>query len=213
MDALNKALEPITNLFPESVRDILNGGGWLAVLGVLALLILFILWKLFFSGGRKPKAAAEWEKQEINLAKCPMPAGSPRGRRLTLYHVPARLRLVVVAPVGRELKVTARDVDQVLDKVVAGLGGVILADRPSVHVWPAQLSYQGFANTFHRCTPKPEGEGRPSRWVLVAGRAKVGKQAVLIGLGAWADEAGTLGRKTLEPPDWVDVVRLERQKD
>jgi hypothetical protein len=114
-----------------------------------------------------------------------------------------------VAPVGREYRVEARGVEQLLDRVVPGLGNIIAADRPSIHIWPAQISHQGFANTFHRCTHKPEGEGRPSRWVLVAGRAKIGKQPILVGLGAWADESNSLGRKTLEVHDWADVVRLE----
>jgi hypothetical protein len=213
MEALNKALEPVTNLFPQGVRDFLNGGGWLAVFGIVALVVLFLVWKMFFGGRRQNKSSKEWEKDGIELAKCPMPKGNPRGRRLTVYHVPARLRLVVLAPIGKEYQVESRGVEQLVDRVVPGLGNVLATDRPSIHVWPAQLSHQGFANTFHRCTHKPEGEGRLSRWVLLAGRAKIGKQAVLVGLGAWADEPNTIGRKTVEPHEWVDVVRLERPED
>lgn len=213
MDALNKALEPVTNLLPEGVRDFLNGGGWLAIFAILALGVLLLIWKMFFGGRQQPRSSREWEKDEIELARCPMPTGSPRGRRLTVYHVPARLRLIVVAPIGKEYQVDSRGVEQLVDKIVPGLGNVVAADRPGIHVWPAQLSHQGFANTFHRCTPKPAGEDRPSRWVLLAGRAKIGKQSVLLGLGAWADEANTIGRRTLEPHEWVDVVRLERPED
>jgi hypothetical protein len=61
---------------------------------------------------------------------------------------------------------------------------------------------------FHRCTVKHEAEGEPSRWVLVVGRAMLGRQPVLLGLGLWAGEANTVGRLTLEPHQWLDVLRL-----
>jgi hypothetical protein len=209
MEALNKALEPISKHLPVPIRDFLNGGGWLVVLGLVGLILLVIIWKLLFR--RRPhKAKVEWQKDDIELAKCPMPPGSAKGRRLTVYHVPVRVRLVVVSPVGRDYKVEANGVPQLLDRVVPGLGGIVAADRPSIRVWPAQLSHQAFTNTFHRCTHKPEAENRPSRWVLIAGRAKVGKQPVLIGLGLWADESTTVGRKTLDLDEWIDVVRLEK---
>jgi hypothetical protein len=118
------------------------------------------------------------------------------------------LRLVVVAPSGREGDVDATAVEKLLDRIVPGLGGVARNDRPRIRVWPAQLSQQGFNAAFHRCTPKREGEGQPSRWVLVAGRAVVGRQPVMLGLGLWAEEPGTIGRLSLEPHQWLDVVRL-----
>jgi hypothetical protein len=71
------------------------------------------------------------------------------------------------------------------------------------------LSHHGFSSLFHRCTPKPEPEGEPSRWVLVAGRVQVSRQAFLLGLGSWADEANSIGRVTLEPHQWLDVLRLK----
>ena len=57
-------------------------------------------------------------------------------------------------------------------------------------------------------TKKDEPEGVPSRWVLVAGRAQIGKQSLLLGLGLWADQPNALGRVTLEPHQWLDVIRI-----
>jgi hypothetical protein len=94
--------------------------------------------------------------------------------------------------------------------VVPGLGGVMLRDRPQVQLWPAQLSEQGFINSFHRCTPTGEREGEPSHWVLLAGRAQPGGPALLIGLGLWTDKPTTLGRLNLEPRQWLDVLRLRQ---
>ena len=119
-----------------------------------------------------------------------------------------RLRLVVVAPPGKDAEVDALAVEKLLDATLPGLGGIAANDKPRIRVWPKQLSQQGFVATFHRCTLRSEPEGEPSRWILVVGRAMVGRQAVLLGLGLWAGEANTIGRLTLEPHQWLDVLRL-----
>jgi hypothetical protein len=92
--------------------------------------------------------------------------------------------------------------------VLPGLGAIAANDKPRIRVWPAQLSQPGFTAAFHRCAQKTEAEGEPSRWVLAAGKAMLGKQPVLLGLGLWAGEANTVGRLTLEPRQWLDVLRL-----
>ena len=127
---------------------------------------------------------------------------------LSVYHVPVRLRLVVVAPAGKEADLDATAAEKLLEGVIPGLGSVVARDRPRIRLWPPQLSHQGFNATFHRCTPKPEPEGQPSRWVLLAGRALAGRQPVLLGLALWAEEPNTLGRMNLEPHQWLDVLRL-----
>jgi hypothetical protein len=211
---MDKLLEPVTKLFPQPVQDFLSGGGWWLIVGLLALTAVLFVWRGLGGGRRKGhRAEEEWSKDAIDLAKCPMPPGAPGDRRLLVYEAPARLRLVVVAPVAREFPVEPRGVPALLDKILPGLGDVLAADRPAIQVWKAQLSHHGFANTFHRSTVKPEGEGRASRWILVAGRAKVGKQPVLLGLGAWADGPNTVGRLTLDAHEWADTVRLGRAED
>ena len=94
------------------------------------------------------------------------------------------------------------------ERILPGLGAICERDRPRIRVWPQQLSQQGFVAAFHRCTPRHEPNGEPSRWVLIAGRALVGRQPVLLGLGLWADEPNTVGRVNLEPHQWLDVLRL-----
>jgi hypothetical protein len=204
MDAIKSALEPITNLLPEGAREI---GVWV-VLVVLILLIvglLSVVSRALF--GRKPKADKGWEKDVIELESCPLPPPAMGRGRLTVFNVPARLRLVVVAPVGRDHQITEAMATRLLDHVVPGLWAVAETDRPLIRIWPPQLSHEGFSNTFHRCTAKPEPENAPSRWVLLAGRAMVGKQPVLLGLGAWADQPNVIGRKILDPEDWLGRIR------
>jgi hypothetical protein len=209
MDAINRALEPLTELFPPPVQDFLTGGGWLWVLGGALLLLLWLLWAAITR--RRPLPALDWDRENrVVLNECPLPVRPAPERRLTVYHVPVRLRLVVVAPVGKVGRLDATAVEKLLDRVVPGLGDTAQYDRPRIRVWQQQLSHHGFAATFHRCTLRPEPEGEPSRWVLLAGKALLGKQPLLLGLGAWADEPNAIGRLNLEPHQWIDVLRLER---
>src|SRR5262249_16875334 len=94
---------------------------------------------------------------------------APGDRRLTVYHLPVRLRLVVVAPAGTEYTVDPIGVERLLDMVIPGLGAVAFHDKPRVRVWPAQLSHQGFAVSFHRRTPPRAPPGARRRGSRRAG--------------------------------------------
>jgi len=202
-----------TDVFPESVRQYLEGPVGIVVLVVVGLIVVFALarlaggvWRMLAAGEGKPEASLK----EV-LADYPPPPGKPGPRRLTVEGLPVRVRLVVVAPVGKEHPIRIDEVEDLLEETVRGLKGIVLEDRPRVRVWPPQLSKQGFAPTFHRETEKPEPEGRPSRWVLVAGPASAGRRPLLLGLALWADTPNTLGRVTLDPGRWAEVVRVQTE--
>src|SRR5262249_28339931 len=159
--------------------------------------------------GRRQEVPDRGRDLTEDLSEFPPPKGTG-GRGLTVYHLPARLRLVIVAPAGKDADVDATHVERLLDQGLPGLGalagpvrpgrGALAArDGPRIRVWPPQLSHQGFGASFHGHTPRPEPEGEPSRWVLAAGRAQAGRQSLLLGLGLWTDEPNTLGRLNLEP--------------
>jgi hypothetical protein len=212
MDFLQKPPQWLNDALPDAARDVLQNGGWYAILGVGALVVLLILWAIVRPLFRRRRRPARAERSEIaveDLASYPPPAPSTGDRRLTVEGVPVRLRLVVLAPAGVAYQVNADTVNDVLEQVLTGLGSIAAADLPRVRVWPAQLSYEGFANTFHRNTPMPEGEKEPSRWVLVAGRARMGGQSLMVGLGMQAIKPTTVGRKTLQPHEWSTVLRIK----
>jgi hypothetical protein len=71
-----------------------------------------------------------------------------------------------------------------------------------------QLSYEGFAKHFHRNTITPEPEGELTRWVMVAGRAKLGKKQIMLGLALQAVKPTTVGRKTVDSHEWATVLRV-----
>jgi hypothetical protein len=202
----SELLDRLQTYLPEGVP------AW-AVVAAAGLLVLLLLLLLLRKLGRalfgRRKTEDAWDRElAIDLDECPLPAGPPGERRLTLYHQPVRLRLVVVAPVGRDGDVGATAVERLLDKVIPGLGAAAQADRPQVRVWPAQVSQHGFTAAFHRHTRKAARRAELSRWVLVAGRAQAGRQPVMMGLGLWADEPNTIDRLTLEPHQWLDVLRV-----
>jgi hypothetical protein len=205
-DALTDLLDQLQSYLPEGVPAwaVVAGVGLIVVL--VLLLLLWKLWRVLF--GRRKKEDAWDHNLDIDLDACPLPTRPVGDRRLTVYHQPARLRLVVVAPIGREADVDATAVEKLLDKVVPGLGTAVQQDRPKVRVWPSQMSHHGFTASFHRHTPKAAGRGEPSRWVLLAGRAQAGRQQLMIGLGLWVDEPSTIDRVNLESHQWLDVLRL-----
>ena len=216
MDQLEQTLKPFFDLLPEGARS--YGMFILAGIVLVGLLVVVLLvrgtWRTLFGrtkpGGAEPGGAESDREFQERLASYPPPR-PPGDLQLTVYHVPVRLRLVVVAPAGKDHQVDATAIERLLDQVVPGLGAVAEQDRPRIRVWPAQLSHHGFAATFYRRTLVPEGEGHPSPWVLLAGRAQMGPQYVLLGVALLAGQPNTLGQRELDPNQWVDVLRLKKQ--
>lgn len=212
MENLGKPPQWLLNSLPEGVRPLLEGSGWyivLALLGLLVLLILFAVVRSLFGKSRPKKDKTDLR---IDLTAIPAPPPSTGDRRLTIEGTPVRLRLVVVAPAGRAYDINPEAIQALLNRVLPGLGDIAERDKPHVLIWPFQLSYEGFANQFHSNTPLPEGEDEPSRWVLAAGRAHLGSNQVLLGLGLLAVKPTTIGRRRVEMHDWPNVLRI-RTKD
>lgn len=200
--------EWLTKLLPEAAASFLNSY-WYVILGGVGVLVLLLLWflirKLF--ARKKQPHYSEVDRTE-ELAKYPELKPSTGDRRLLAEGVPVRMRLVVVAPAGGGSRVDADNIEPLLEKILPGLGNIAEHDRPRVRVWPLQLSYEGFAQTFHHDTIIPEGENQPSRWVLMAGRVMVGKNQFLLGLGLQSIKPNTIGRRTLKSDDWASVLRV-----
>ena len=199
------------------MRSFLENGGWWVVLAPVVLLILLLLGlllrgtgRLLFGGRRRPGPDPE-SPWRINLDDCPLPPRPPGDRRLYVYHLPVRVRLVVLAFAGTDVEVEPAAVGAFLDHVVPDMRDQADWDCPRVQVWPRQLSREGFANAFHRRTLRKGADGTPSRWILLAGKVQLGPQTLLVGLGLWTDEPSTIGRLTLEQHQWLDVVRIRRE--
>lgn len=170
--------------------------------GALLALLLLILW---IRGGRRPAVDPESGLLE-DLSAYP-PAG-PGPRRLFVQGQPLRLRLIVIAPLGKRVLPADGAMEPLLEEVLRGLGDIARQDRPRIRVWPAQLSYQGFAPTFFRLTRRPEPAGKPSRWVLAAGPVRAGTRQFLLGLALCAEGPSNLGNLTPQANEWGEVLRI-----
>jgi hypothetical protein len=188
----------------ESVRR-----SWV-LLAVGVGLVVAVLVLVRIVAGRKRKPPDLEKNQREDLAEYPPPPPAT-GRRLTVNGTPVRVRLVVIAPAGKQhAALTPDDVPEVLDDVFRGLGGYVAADKPRVRVWPPQLSAAGFAPTFHRLVSSPDAGKKSSRWVKLAGPARTGKRPILLGLAVLADEPVKLGDVQVETTEWGELLHIER---
>lgn len=209
MDAIQEKLQPFIDLLPEKIRDY-----WWVIFGLAAIFLILIalaimrgLFRVAFGKRKAPKE--DWDKtRREDLTSYPPPPGALGKQRVTIYHVPARLRLVVLAPAGKEADIDVNQAQELLNRVLPGLGAVAAVDQPRIRIWPPQLSQQGFATAFFRHTLTGVKEGKSSPWVLVAGRPQFNQPVVLLGLAFLADEPNNLGRLSLEPHQWLDVLRI-----
>jgi hypothetical protein len=187
---------------PTIIVAIAGGICAVVVIGVIVLgLFLFVLKKA------KPKVDPEARLDE-DLSEYPPPpkAGT---HRLTFEGRPVRIRLVVLAPVGKNVELDASMAEGVLESVLHGLGSAAQLDKPRVRIWPPPLSQKGFAPTFHRHVTRPEGKDEDSPWILPAGPARAGNRPVLLGLALLAEEASARGQVVMEMEQWADKLRVQ----
>ncbi|MGL4551433.1 MAG: hypothetical protein ACRC33_09620 [Gemmataceae bacterium] len=181
---------------PTDRTTLLYGGAG----GVVLVLLLIVV----FFRGKKVRSPDDGLAED--LAQLPPVPKGERHYQLKVMNQPVRVRLVVIAPVGKK---TVGKVDSALEQIFRGLGEVAIDDRPRVRIWPAQPSTAGFAPTFFRLVRRPDPDGRPSRWVLLAGPARAGNVPVLLGLAVEAESASKLGLLTMTETEWGEALRIE----
>jgi hypothetical protein len=212
VDDIRARLSFLTDWIPPDIREIAPVEAWWFLYFVVLLAILVVIGTMFRATGRlfkRRRKERDWDAGwRESLEECPLPAQPKSERRLAVYHVPVWVRLVVVASTSKDQELDQATVPEMLNRVFPMLGTIVEQDTPRIRIWPQQLSPIGFNSAFHRRTLKPEREGEPSRWVMIAGKAAVGKHTLLLGLGLWADEPCSLGRLNLEPMQWLEILRL-----
>ncbi len=205
-------LSDVTETPLESIREQLQTPLGMGAAVLVSAIVIFIL--AHFSGrlwysmfGPPPKAPEDNLKER--LVEYPPAPGKPGPRRLTVEGLPVRVRLIVVAPVGRSRPIDPESVNDLLNNVVRGLKEIIQKDKPRIRVWGPQLSNTGFAPIFHRLAETQTEDGEASHWVLVAGPASAAGQPILLGLAVHADEANELGKLTVSAERWAETVRVQ----
>lgn len=138
-------------------------------------------------------------------------SGPPsQGARLEFYGTPVRLAVVVVAPAGRQGEQPPAGVlPTLLDRLIPGLPRVVADHRPLICRWPAQLSTQGFAQSFFNHVALPGDRGKGTPWCSIAGRLQVGDRMFLVGLVCCASQPTGLGQFVVQHEgQWLDILRI-----
>ncbi len=195
------------DILPPNLREyalyILGGG---LCIGALFVLIVLAGVLRFLFGGKKRKPDNRSDLTE-DLTKYPDLKSTSGDRQLRAEGTPVRLRLVVLAPAGNT-EIDEDALPEILEEIVSGLGEIYKHDKPRVKTWPKQVSYQGFATFFHSHTSTGAGEGKQTRWVMVAGRVKVGKKQYMLGVALQSIKPNTIGRRTVDSHEWANVLRV-----
>ena len=146
----------------------------------------------------------EMDLQPLPLAR----SNSP----LTVYHVPVRLAVIVIAPLGRDTaEPTHSEVPQLLDQMVPGLASILTHDETIVRIWPRQLSATGFIHSLSRHLHLPGDRGRGTPWCLVAGRTTFDERPFGVGLALAAGKSNNLGVIELKhEAQWLEVLRTRQ---
>ncbi|HZZ78449.1 MAG TPA: hypothetical protein VFE62_08010 [Gemmataceae bacterium] len=201
------APKDLVDILPENLRAyalyILGGA---ACIGVLFVLIILAGVVRLLLGGKKEKPEDRSDLTE-DLTTYPDLKSRPGDTQLRAEGSPVRLRLVVLAPAGNA-EIDEDSIPKILEEVVAGMGAIYKNDKPRVKIWPKQVSYQGFATFFHSHTETGASEKEQTRWVLVAGRIKVGKTQYMLGLGMQTIKPNPIGRRTVDAHEWSNVLRV-----
>lgn len=201
----------LTDFLPEDLRKyaIYVAGAVVCVGSVVVLMMLAAVFRFLF--GRRPKKA---EKKNLveNLEEYPDLKSSGGDRQLRVEGVPARLRFIAVAPAGTTSEIELDQLGKILDELLPGLGDIYKHDKPRVKVWPPQVSYQGFAHFFHNNMNTGGADGEQTRWATLAGRVKVGKKQIMVGMALQSIKPNTVGQRTLDSHEWASVLRV-RVKD
>ncbi|NOX57076.1 MAG: hypothetical protein GXP27_22105 [Planctomycetes bacterium] len=178
------------------------------------LLLLLIAWfvvRVIARMLRQPEKSQRGRTElAFDLATLSASAGGSKSFPLRLYHLPARLGLVVVAPLGREGGVVdVEAIPRLLDEAVPGLSKVYRLCEPKTWVWPVQLSAKGFR---HQLAGGLHVAGQPlpgSPWAIVVGRANDGDRQYMIALALWTNRPNKLDVIEVDSPyKWLDVIRL-----
>src|SRR5436305_15236834 len=122
------------DVFPEWVRRHLEGPVGYAVLAVVGLVVLLVL--AFLPTALSPALAGGRSKGDEDglrekLAEYP-PPGPPGTRRLTVEGIPVRVRLVVVAPLGKEHPLRADEVEDLLEEPLPAPRAIVRETSPGI---------------------------------------------------------------------------------
>jgi hypothetical protein len=184
------------------------------VLVGVGLMLVLLVWLVVGRWLRRSRDAATepLSVETIDVSELADSGPVEGSEHLTFYHVPVRLALLVLAPVGREGRLPDSDqLPELVDQLVPGLMRVLQSDRPQFRRWPAQLSSEGFTKAFFGHVRLPGDRGRGTPWCSIAGKFETEDRPYLAGLVCRAATRNSLSQVAVEHAGkWLDVLRVCR---
>jgi hypothetical protein len=224
LEQLEEDLAPVTKRLPEPVQNFLARGGWWVVLGICAFIVLLWLRSILHRLGRgitkarRPKKKARTKdaglrlKENLGFIGTGFTEGGPQ--EFTVNGLPARLRLVVLSMANRTGGELSEEMaDRVLDWIKTGFAQVASYDQPGVRVWPPFYSPDGFAAALAANIRIPEPAGMKSHWVQVAGRVKMGRVGINVGLLMYTPEPSNLRLIKVRGERWLNVLGVAQSPE
>jgi hypothetical protein len=186
---------------------VLLGIGLIAVITVVGMIALRL---------RRAKAEAPVDDVLAPIDVTALPHSGPpaSGPQLSVYNIPVRLVLLVLAPVGRGGKIPPNEfLPAIVDALTPQLMQVLAAHGTQFRRWPAQISSQGFSQVFFQNAPLPGDAGKGTPWCALAGRFDTPAGPMLAGLVLHADAPNSLSQIAItQPGQWLDVLRVKTAK-
>lgn len=181
-------------------------------IGVILLLVVVLAIVLAIVLARK-RTKPGLPPVDLRIDVLQLPAGGPpaEGPLLEYYGIPVRLVAVVLAPAGRNNQLPPQDrLPAVLDDLVPRLAEVVQQHGPILRQWPAQLSTQGFTQTFLNQVRLPGDRGKGTPWCSVVGRFETHGQQLLAGLLCVAHKPNSMTQVAVNNMgQWMDVLRIK----
>jgi len=191
-------LEPLYNILPQLAF----------ALAVLTLAIIALnVWR-----SRRGRRISPQLDLSIDLTELGVAAPPTGTSRLEVYGTPIRLRVVVIAPAGRhQASLHHDDIPILLNQFMPGLLEIFQSHQPLCQCWPAQLSSQGFMQSFLNHVSLPGNRGKGTPWTSIVGKFHVSEQVFLIGIACCSETSNSLSQFIVEHEgQWFDTLRIRQ---
>ena len=208
---MQQVIQRLVGALQRSIDLLFNTqSGRLVGVALLVLVVLVFLTRRVVKLFRKPKDISLVDPlRVVDLSAEPL--GKNERTDLKVHNLPARLGVVVLAPLGRLDLPGDEEIPNILDGLVPGLGKFVADDTPIVRSWPNQVSVGGFANNLALHMQVGGKDLTETPWCLVAGKTKRPDGLLLVTLALAAEASNRLGVVRLDDESqWMQAIQVSR---
>ena len=208
---MQQVIQRLVGALQRSIDLLFNTqSGRLVGVALLVLVVLVFLTRRVVKLFRKPKDISLVDPlRVVDLSAETL--GKNERTDLKVHNLPARLGVVVLAPLGRLDLPDDEEIPNILDGLVPGLGKFVADDTPIVRSWPNQVSVGGFANNLALHMQVGGKDLTETPWCLVAGKTKRPDGLLLVTLALAAEASNRLGVVRLDDESqWMQAIQVSR---